>query len=182
MAIKRHGRELSPKEQVAYAMRLTGWTREQYRKEYDRLRFKVRAYERTVGVGRSGPINVADLLIRNEFNKKIQGSDYQPTDLYRAVSAAPVINTSRALPERKRQQVIEAEFERVDKLALGLYKSRLSEEFQEALKDYSAKDMASVQAYRNLVESYLDRLDKMRRDFAKENSERDPWNRQEWES
>ena len=73
--------EMTSKEVKAYIMKVNGWTSEQYNKQYDIMRNKVRAYE---AYERSNKRqvktqSVQGLLFKEAKEKKRYGSDYQPS-------------------------------------------------------------------------------------------------------
>lgn len=121
MAIKKGGKTLTARQQKAYVQSLTGWSTEEYNKQYDKLRNRVRAYERATGA-KKGSINVADLLARNERGKyfaRREGRDYEATSLYKAVQSAPSISSGRKLSERQEQQIRSAARARLNEQYLG---------------------------------------------------------------
>ena len=68
MAIRRNGRELSPREQAKYVREITGWTPAEYKRQRDILYNRTRNYERAIGKPK-GTYNVSDLLARRERGK-----------------------------------------------------------------------------------------------------------------
>ena len=64
-----------------YIMRANGWTAEQYRKQYDLFKNKLRAYEsyqRAQGVNEK-PQSVIDVLFKEAKSKRAYGKDYTPS-------------------------------------------------------------------------------------------------------
>lgn len=107
MAISRNGVTLTPREQKKYVLERTGWTSEKYNKEYDKLRNRVRNYERATGIPR-GDINAADLLARHALRKSWAERTGQPvkdSELYKAVLNAPTISTGKKLSKRTRERL-----------------------------------------------------------------------------
>lgn len=107
MAIRHGGRELTPKEQKTKVMQWTGWSTEQYNKEYDKLRNRVRAFERATGKPK-GEINVADLLAKDARSRhfaRYYGEQYTPTNLYQVVAATPSISSGKRLSVRTTERV-----------------------------------------------------------------------------
>lgn len=106
MAIRRHGRELTPAQQKSYVMKLAGWSSEEYRKNYESLRKRARNYEKIAGFPR-GALNVADLLARDVRARKLKplyGETYKPTETLAAVLVTPSSNKiSRAGRDRALQ-------------------------------------------------------------------------------
>lgn len=111
MAIMREGKPMTARQQAAYVRSLTGWTREEYNKQYDILRNRARAYERGAGLAR-GTVNVSDLLARNaraQFYSRYYGEEYKPTGLHAAVQAAPAVSSGRKLTQTQRARIIDAQ-------------------------------------------------------------------------
>lgn len=111
MAIIRDGKPMTARQQAEYVRSLTGWTREEYNRQYDVLRNRARAYERGAGLAR-GAVNVADLLARNaraQFYSRYYGEEYKPTGLYAAVQAAPAISSGRKLSQAQRARITDAQ-------------------------------------------------------------------------
>lgn len=88
---KGKNKTLSAKEIKARTMKATGWTSEQYQREYDKLRNKVRNYERAVG--ESKKIAVNELLYTTQASQKKYGAAYKPSRLVRAILATPSTGT-----------------------------------------------------------------------------------------
>lgn len=165
MAIKRKGVTLTTRSQAEEVRRLTGWTRERYQREYDKLRNRVRAFEKVTGAREAGaaPINVADLLARDaraRWAEKFYGEPYNPTELYKAVSAAPSISSGRnvgAVASLRIQKAAEARIE--NQFAGLIYNSKYSEIIQGELErlytdpDYTpAKKLALIEQYARAME------------------------------
>ena len=111
MAIKRDGKPMTARQQAAYVRSLTGWTREEYNKQYDILRNRARAYERGSGLAR-GTVNVSDLLARNaraQFYSRYYGETYKPTGIYAAVQSAPSVSSGKKLTRAQRARIIDAQ-------------------------------------------------------------------------
>lgn len=130
MPIRRGGRELSAREQAAELRKLTGWSRQEYQRRYDVLRNRVRTYERATGA--TEPINVADLMFRNERRRIMSaryGEPYQPTALYQAIMQAPASGSSRPISTRTQTRIEDAELQRALRQFGGvIYNSKYSEE------------------------------------------------------
>lgn len=121
MAIKKGGKTLTARQQKAYVQSITGWTTAQYNKEYDKLRNRVRNYERATGAPK-GRYNVADLLARNargEYFAKREGRTYTPTNLFQAVQAAPTVSTGAKLSEAAQARITTAGREALNKQYAG---------------------------------------------------------------
>lgn len=138
MAIQKGGVTLTARQQKRYVQELTGWSTEQYNKEYDKLRNRVRAYERATGAPK-GRYNVADLLARNargEYFAKREGREYTPTNLYSAVQAAPSISSGRELSEAQTARITGAAREALNKQYAGFLKHSIygGEAFEKAVR------------------------------------------------
>lgn len=73
---------MTSKEVKAYVMKQNGWTSEQYRKQYDILKNKVRAYEsfrKSQGISEQ-PQNIVKMLYAEAKSKARYGSDYKPSE------------------------------------------------------------------------------------------------------
>lgn len=132
MAIIRRGKRLSARERKAQTMEWTGWSSEQYQREYDRLRNRARNYERVTGAAR---IDVADVLAREARRRYYteRGADIQPTALYRAIMSAPSSSTGRPVSnvakrriDESREMQARAEFRGV--IEKSKYKDRIAKE------------------------------------------------------
>lgn len=137
-------------------MSATGWTSEQYQKQYDILRNKTRNYERATGS--KTQIKVNELLYQQTHAQKKYGAAYKPSRLVRAIMATPSASTgtvrrkgvSRATEERLEREILGEFGEFVKKSTEGrriveLYKdaksgrldakiARLQEEYDEAIE------------------------------------------------
>lgn len=82
---------LSAKEIKSRVMRATGWSDEQYRKQYDILRNKTRNYEQLTGA--SSKIKVNELLYEKTRAQQRYGAAYRPSRLLRAIEATPSLST-----------------------------------------------------------------------------------------
>lgn len=88
---KGKNKTLTAKEIKERTLKATGWTSEQYQREYDKLRNKVRNYERAVG--ESKKIAVNELLYTTQASQKKYGEAYKPSRLVRAILATPSTGT-----------------------------------------------------------------------------------------
>lgn len=132
MAIIRRGKRLSAREQKAQTMAWTGWSPEQYQREYDRLRNRARNYERSTGAAR---INVADVLAREARRKyyAARGADVKQSALYSAIMSAPSSSTGRPLSNAAKHRIDAARGEQARVEFRGViekskYKDRIAEE------------------------------------------------------
>ena len=87
----RTNKALSAKDIKAAVMKTTGWTNEQYQKQYDILRNKTRNYEQATGA--TGKIKVNELLYEQTRAQKRYGEAYRPSRLLRAIQATPSVST-----------------------------------------------------------------------------------------
>ena len=141
MAIRRNGRELSPREQAKYVREITGWTPAEYKRQRDLLYNRVRNYERAMGAER-GKYNVSDLLARREREKyyaRKAGQEYQPTALMQAIESAPAASVGRKLSDTAKQRVDEAQYALADRLMVGIiYRSKYSAQFAAEIESMRA--------------------------------------------
>ena len=89
---------LSPKSVKEYVMKVRGWTSEQYVKERDILKNKVRAYE-TLTRAQGGSVELqspSTLLYKQARSMKKYGKDYKPTAQMRAIEATPAYSISKS--------------------------------------------------------------------------------------
>ena len=72
---------LTSREVKAYIMKQNKWTADQYQKQYDIFKNKVRAYEayqRAQGI-KEAPQNISELLYREAKAKHMYGKEYKPS-------------------------------------------------------------------------------------------------------
>lgn len=84
---------LSAKDIKTRVLQWTGWTKEEYKKEYDILRNKTRNYELLTGSKTN--IKVNELLYQQKASEKKYGAHYQPSRLIRAIMATTSASTGR---------------------------------------------------------------------------------------
>ena len=89
------GRALTAREIKAATLSATGWTTEQYNKEYDKLRNRTRHYERASGLT-AGTYQVNELLYREALAQKKHGDSYRPSALMRDIRASTSYSTGEA--------------------------------------------------------------------------------------
>ena len=96
MAIIRYktGEILTPKQVKAEIQAMKGWTTEQYNREYDKFRNKVRNYETLSGVEK-GKYKVQELFYEKTKAEKRYGANYGPSNLLAAIN-----RTSSSSPGR----------------------------------------------------------------------------------
>ena len=92
-------------------MKLTGWTSEQYNKEYDKLRNRTRAYERAIGSSQKR--NVSQILY---YTQKAQKTGSRISTERQAILSTPSISTGKTLSKRAITQIQTAEFKRYEGL------------------------------------------------------------------
>ena len=90
---------LTARDVKAYVMKERGWTSEQYNKEYDKLRNRLRAYE---AYQRQSDVEVetqspASLLYFESRARKREGEEYQPSLERQRIQAFPSKSTGKAL-------------------------------------------------------------------------------------
>lgn len=93
-------------------MKLTGWTSEQYNKEYDKLRNRTRAYERAIGSSQKR--NVSQILY---YTQKAQKTGSRISTERQAIMSTPSISTGKTLSKRAITQIQTTEFKRYEGLA-----------------------------------------------------------------
>lgn len=179
MAIRRNGRELSPREQAKYVRDITGWTPAEYKRQRDLLYNRVRNYERATGAAK-GAYNVSDLLARRargEYYARKAGQEYQPTALMEAIDSAPATSVGRKLSGTAKQRVDAAQYELADRLMGGIInKSKYSAQFAADIAAMRAKGELTGEKYYQTAEKYARMLDDERRAAAATNANIvDPW-------
>ena len=179
MAIRRNGRELSPREQAKYVREITGWTPAEYKRQRDILYNRVRNYERAIGKPK-GTYNVSDLLARRERRKyyaRKTGQQYQPTALMPAIERAPATSVGRKLTDVAKQRIDTAQYDLADRLMGGVInKSKYSAQFAAEIAAMRAKGELTGEKYYQTAEKYARMLDEERRAAAATNANIvDPW-------
>jgi len=99
---------LTARDVKAYVMKERGWTSEQYNKEYDKLRNRLRAYE---AFQRQSGIEVeaqspASLLYFESRARRREGAEYQPSLELQRVKSFPSVSSGRALRSYERLERI----------------------------------------------------------------------------
>lgn len=179
MAIRRNGRELSPREQAKYVREITGWTPAEYKRQRDLLYNRTRSYERAIGKPK-GTYNVSDLLARRERGKyyaRRTGQEYVPSALLQAIESAPASSSGRALTDAAKQRVDRAQYDLADRLMGGVInKSKYSAQFAAEIDTLRAKGELTGEKYYQTAEKYARMLDEERRAAAAANANIvDPW-------
>ena len=89
---------MTSREVKAYIMRINGWTSEQYNKQYDILRNKVRAYEayeRSTGVKVTTQSPQA-LLFKEARSKQLYGPNYTPSVSMQRIRSFTSVSSGKA--------------------------------------------------------------------------------------
>ena len=186
MAIKSGGVRLTPREQKAKVLGWTGWSKKEYERQYDRLRNRVRNFERANGLEK-GSINAANLLARHareEYFAKRQGREVNNTTLWTAVNETTSASTGAKLSARTTAKIQTAGLASLDARFAGIReKSMFAEEIQaelEALKKNGEYTFANVQA---VYDKYARKLGEARESVGAFNEKvSDPFKRIEWKS
>lgn len=151
MAIVKGNKILTARQQKQQVLKWTGWTAKQYEKEYDKLRNRVRNYERANGLER-GSIDAADLLAREARTRHYApryGEVPQSTTLYEAVIKTTSQSTGQRLTVSGRIKSQEAAILGIEKRYHGLLsKSEMVKQAVAGLKEfnpnYTAADLERV--------------------------------------
>lgn len=179
MAIRRNGRELSPREQAKYVREITGWTPAEYKRHRDVLYNRVRNYERATGKP-AGTYNVSDLLARDERAKYYAaktGQEYQPTALMQAILSAPATSVGRELTAAAKQRVDDAQYKLADRLMGGVINnSKYSAQFAAEISDLREREELTGENYYKTAEKYAKKIEEERNAVAATNANIvDPW-------
>lgn len=179
MAIRRNGRELSPREQAKYVRDITGWTPAEYKRQRDLLYNRVRNYERATGAAK-GTYNVSDLLARRERGKyyaNATGQRYVPTAILQAIESAPASSSGRALTAAAKQRIDTAQYDLADRLMGGIInKSKYSAQFADEIVAMRAKGELTGEKYYQAAEKYAKKIEEERAAVAATNANIvDPW-------
>lgn len=179
MAIRRNGRELSPREQAKYVRDITGWTPAEYKRQRDLLYNRVRNYERATGSAK-GTYNVSDLLARRargEYYARKAGQEYQPTALMQAIENAPATSVGRKLSDTAKQRVDDAQYALADRLMGGIInKSKYSAQFAAEIAAMRAKGELTGEKYYDTAEKYARKIEEERNAVVATNAYIvDPW-------
>lgn len=116
---------MSAKEIKSYVMKAKGWTTEQYNKEYDKLRNRVRAYEKATG--RTEKIAVNELLYTTTRAQQRYGNNYRESRLLNNIMQTPSVSSGRTLSKRSEEALFEriaADFQPLiekSKIAANIY-------------------------------------------------------------
>lgn len=179
MAIRRNGRELSPREQAKYVREITGWTPAEYKRQRDILYNRTRNYERAIGKPK-GTYNVSDLLARRErgrFYARQTGQRYDPSAILQAIESAPASSSGRALTAAAKQRIDAEQYVLADRLMGGVInKSKYSAQFAAEIDTLRAKGELSGEKYYKTAEKYAKKIEEERNAVAAANANIvDPW-------
>ena len=94
---------MSAKEIKSYVMKANDWTTARYNKEYDKLRNRVRAYEKATG--REGKIKVNELLYTRTRAQQRYGRGYKESRLIRDIMLTPSISSGKSLSKRSENRL-----------------------------------------------------------------------------
>lgn len=89
--------KLSSREIKATTMRLKGWTSEEYKKNYDLFKNKVRAYESFMEAhgNPQQKQSPAELLYKQAKAEAREGDDYQPSAKMKIINAFPAVSITK---------------------------------------------------------------------------------------
>ena len=96
---------MSAKEIKSYVMKANDWTTAQYNKEYDKLRNRVRAYEKATG--RTEKIAVNELLYTTMRARQRYGDNYRESRLLYNIMQTPSVSSGRTLSKRAEKTLFE---------------------------------------------------------------------------
>lgn len=156
---------LTAREIKKRVMTATGWTSEQYQKQYDILRNKTRNYE--TATGSKTKIKVNELLYQQTHAQKKYGATYKPSRLVRAIMATPSASTGAV----QRKGVSKTTERRLEREILGEFgeftrKSAEGRRIAELYKD--AKSGRLEAKIERLEDEYLDALESVEFDLAEQ--------------
>lgn len=117
--------ELNARQVKNFIMKVNGWTSEQYRKQYDIFKNKVRAYEgyqRAKGQ-KVQTQSVAGLLYKEARAKKREGANYKPSIKMQRIRSFTSISSGKALQKAlKSQRYLKAREETYEQGTLKQFK------------------------------------------------------------
>ena len=116
---------LTARDVKAYVMKERGWTSEQYNKEYDKLRNRLRAYE---AFQRQSGVSVevqspASILYFESRARRREGAEYHPSLELQRIKSFPSISSGKALGralERRSETFVRRYAETTSKVFAGL--------------------------------------------------------------
>lgn len=116
---------LTAREVKAYVMKERGWTSDQYSKEYDKLRNRLRAYEafqRQSGISAEAQSPASVLYFESRARRR-EGAEYQPSLELQRIKSFPSISSGKALGralERRSETFARRYAETTNKVFAGL--------------------------------------------------------------
>lgn len=159
------GEILTPKMVKAEIQAIKGWTTQQYQREYDKFRNKVRNYETITG--QKGKYNVQELLYERTRAQKKYGANYRPSKLLREIdkttSASPgrVKRTEEGAVKGVSKKSISAQLDRIK----GDFKGLIDSDF-EGVAD-KIKDVDDPAQVLDILKSAADDLKTLKEAEAK---------------
>lgn len=140
------GTSLSKKEIKARTLAATGWTTEQYNKEYDKLRNRVRSYEKLQGT-HVQPVN--ELLYLRERSKKKYGGAYRPSALLESIEAAPSVSSGTSAEKLRASNAVGRQVDVLERQFAGFAKkskaaAELLREARETIKSGGKVDVGGL--------------------------------------
>ena len=141
---------LTARDVKAYVMKERGWTSEQYNKEYDKLRNRLRAYE---AFQRQSGISVeaqspASILYFESRTRRREGSEYQPSLELQRIKSFPSISSGKALGralERRSETFARIYTETTNKVFAGLIAANpIAAEIAERVTDPVKRERALI--------------------------------------
>ena len=187
MAIKRMGKTLSAREQKKQVMEWTGWTSEEYQRQYDILRNRVRAYQKITGSERKR--NVADILAR-EARRRFYSAG-RSTPLARS-GEAEIIFSTPSISSGKRGRVAAPTSERINienfadidaRFHGFITKSKFAADIAAEVEELKKNDNYTSGRFRDIVMKHIDIADEERALIVEDNkASRDMASRKFWHS
>lgn len=130
---------MTSREVKAYVMKQNGWTSDQYRKQYDILKNKVRAYEsfrRSQGI-KEQPQNIVKMLYSEAKSKARYGEDYKPSQKMQQIKRFSAYSITKG-----RQLAQEESYQRRE---TAKYEAYVSKRFEGFIRDNAgAKKIADA--------------------------------------
>lgn len=141
---------LTARDIKAYVMKERGWTSDQYSKEYDKLRNRLRAYEafqRQSGVSVESQ-SPASILYFESRARRREGTEYQPSLELQRIKSFPSISSGKALGralERRSETFARRYTETTNKVFAGLIaKNPTAAEIAERVTDPVKRERALI--------------------------------------
>lgn len=141
---------LTAREIKSYVMKERGWTSDQYSKEYDKLRNRLRAYEafqRQSGVSVKAQ-SPASILYFESRARRREGSEYQPSLELQRIKSFPSISSGKALGkalERRSETFARRFAETTNKVFAGLIEANpTAAEIAERVTDPVKRERALI--------------------------------------